>query len=497
MYFVMEWLDGESLSCRLERQGTLPLLEAARLLVPCLRGMHEAHLANVVHSELRPGNVFICRGRGAQPESLHLFDFALARRNFEPPRAARFDWLRGRYERHASYLAPEQITGATVDRRADVYAFGVMLYEALAGRPPFAPERQDEFARWIYAQEPPALPRAPGMSPRAYQVLHRALARNAEQRFQSCQELANALDALVRQPLMPDERAVAPGHRAAARQTSPASAGPAAVVVDGSLLLEAANTIDVTDSARLDATRPPPLPGRQPVPVPHAAQRPYRRPVDARLWLAGACVAVLGVFPLVAYYAPAVDGHDDAAEDRFVAPAATTQTVVSGARRADPPPTAAVPPARTAAKPALSPKDLVDDPRTPIDESDPLIAAALASVRGAPPSAEEPAERAVVLPKSAAAAAPVPAAVSGKAAAAVQAPPAAAPAVKDSPSASAVPLHVGPSALGHYAAPRAASSGYEWERVPAASPRRVPPASPSPAAKRPVTREALDKMDLF
>lgn len=198
LYLVMEWLDGETLCARLQRVRTLTLADAAKLLMPCLRVMQEAHEADLVHGELRPGRIFIVRGSGLQPESVRIFAYALARHGLAAPLLT----ADGLYAAGAHYLAPEQIKGSAVSCRSDVYAFGVILYRALTGQMPFAQDRADELARWVYAQDPewpsPDVPAgASQLAPATYRFLMQAMARDPEQRFSSCGELASALESLL------------------------------------------------------------------------------------------------------------------------------------------------------------------------------------------------------------------------------------------------------------------------------------------------------------
>src|SRR5439155_11768331 len=136
-FLVMEFLEGETLAERLER-GPLQLEQALRLAIQVADALDQAHRHGVVHRDLKPANVMVTRA-GAK-----LLDFGLARPVAAAVQAG--DEARTRTQALTTdgsilgtleYMAPEQIEGKQPDARADIFAFGAVLYEALAGRRPF------------------------------------------------------------------------------------------------------------------------------------------------------------------------------------------------------------------------------------------------------------------------------------------------------------------------------------------------------------------------
>jgi serine/threonine-protein kinase len=128
-YIAMQYIDGERLDRAVEG---LPRDEVVRLFVDVVKAVHAAHRTGLVHRDLKPGNILVSH-RSSGRLHPYVMDFGLAQ-DLEDPAASRTDVITGT----PAYLAPEQIRGATVDRRTDVFSLGVVLYELLVGRTPFA-----------------------------------------------------------------------------------------------------------------------------------------------------------------------------------------------------------------------------------------------------------------------------------------------------------------------------------------------------------------------
>jgi serine/threonine-protein kinase len=126
VYMVMEFVDGTPLASLIEARGAFPWLEAASLIDQVCAGLAYAHGRKVIHRDIKPANIFV-----AKDKTVKLGDFGLARVMREV--SIRKTEIRGT----PLYMAPEQITGTDVDHRADLYAVGCTLFEAVCGRPPF------------------------------------------------------------------------------------------------------------------------------------------------------------------------------------------------------------------------------------------------------------------------------------------------------------------------------------------------------------------------
>lgn len=138
-YLVMEQLDGEDLGARLER-GPLPLERALPIIIQCCSALGAAHEAGIVHRDLKPENVFLITDPATgSPDFVKIVDFGLAKiteteMEGEPGRKLT---QTGMVFGTPHYMPPEQCTGQPTDPRADVYSLGIILFEALTGKPPF------------------------------------------------------------------------------------------------------------------------------------------------------------------------------------------------------------------------------------------------------------------------------------------------------------------------------------------------------------------------
>jgi len=193
-YIVMEYLEGESLSARLRRVRLYSEARAAALGRQVASALGAAHAKGIVHRDLKPDNIFIVRDPEiADGERTKILDFGIAKlATSETPGSAvtRTGMVMGT----PSYMSPEQCKGSgQVDRRADLYALGCILYEMVCGHPPFVAEGAGEvMAHHIFsAVVPPS--RIRPVTPTLEAILLRALAKDPSQRFASAEEMSAAL----------------------------------------------------------------------------------------------------------------------------------------------------------------------------------------------------------------------------------------------------------------------------------------------------------------
>ena len=196
-YVLMELLEGRSLADELEGGRRLPLDRIARLLAQAADGLAVAHDAGIVHRDIKPDNLFVVHA-GTPREHLKLLDFGVA--HFHGSSDA-MGALTGDNAILGTplYMAPEQIGAANkADGRADVYALGVVLYEALSGNKPYTATSFAELVAHIVEGRAPSLTETvPGLPRRAHEVVERAMARRKEDRFQTARALADALRSLT------------------------------------------------------------------------------------------------------------------------------------------------------------------------------------------------------------------------------------------------------------------------------------------------------------
>jgi hypothetical protein len=193
IFLVMEYVEGVTLAARLE-EGPLPLALSLRVAIQIADALDHAHRHGVVHADLKPGNVMLTR------DSVKLLDFGLAKltqRDEEVPiDATRSERLTevGFIAGTVPYMAPEQIEGRQVDGRTDIFAFGVVLFEMLSGRRPFAGDSRASLMAAIVAADPPALASLQPLVPASLErLIDRCLAKDPGDRWQTARDLAAEL----------------------------------------------------------------------------------------------------------------------------------------------------------------------------------------------------------------------------------------------------------------------------------------------------------------
>jgi len=195
-YIVTELLQGENLRERL-RRGPVALRKVIEYAVQIANGLAAAHDRGIVHRDLKPENLFVTKdGR------VKILDFGLAR--LVPSKEASGEEPTVTHRTHpgvvlgtAGYMSPEQVRGKPVDHRADIFAFGTILYEMVTGKQPFRKSTSAETMTAILNEEPPSISQiTPAASPGMQRVVHRCLEKDPEQRFHSAHDLAFALGAL-------------------------------------------------------------------------------------------------------------------------------------------------------------------------------------------------------------------------------------------------------------------------------------------------------------
>jgi Tol biopolymer transport system component/tRNA A-37 threonylcarbamoyl transferase component Bud32 len=196
-YLVMEYVEGESLN------GPVPVAQALQLAEQILDALHAAHERGIVHRDLKPGNILLTKS------GVKVLDFGLAKITHAP--AVDGPTL---VETHAvsltaegsilgtlPYMSPEQVEGHDADTRSDIFAFGVVLYELIAGTRPFTGKTQANLVASILKEEPrPLLEMQPGTPRGLAEVVRTCLEKDPENRWQSARDVKHALRLAAAEP---------------------------------------------------------------------------------------------------------------------------------------------------------------------------------------------------------------------------------------------------------------------------------------------------------
>ena len=190
-FYVMPFVHGESLRARLRRLGRLPVQEATGILREVADALAHAHDSGIVHRDVKPDNVLLS-GRHA-----FLADFGVARAFASHVNADQTVTGTRVMVGTPAYMAPEQVTGSPVDHRCDIYAFGVMAYELLAGAPPFGGSSQEIVTAHLTATPAPVAALRPDTPGPIAGAIMKCLEKQPGQRWQRIDDVLTALDEMA------------------------------------------------------------------------------------------------------------------------------------------------------------------------------------------------------------------------------------------------------------------------------------------------------------
>jgi serine/threonine-protein kinase len=200
-YFIMEYLEGEALSDAVAR-GPMTPQQVEAIGVQMCRALSAAHAKGIVHRDLKPHNVQLCKKSDGALQ-VKILDFGVAKILASPDGAQSVKTRTGSLMGTPLYMSPEQCKGSgTLDHRTDIYSLGVMLFEMIAGRPPFTAEGVGElFAKHMLEEAPPLLHFAPSAPPHMAAAVMKSLAKEPGERFQSMDDFRKALTGEVKLPV--------------------------------------------------------------------------------------------------------------------------------------------------------------------------------------------------------------------------------------------------------------------------------------------------------
>lgn len=191
-YIAMEYVEGSTIADMVRRRDTIPLTQKLRLLEQLSEGLAYAHRAGIVHRDIKPANLIVSR-----TGVLKILDFGIARLGRANLTMA------GVMLGTLNYMSPEQITGADVDTRSDIFAVGTVCYEFLSNARAFPGDLQDGILHRIITSQPPPLGGlCPGLDPRIIEIVNKALEKDPARRYQDLESLQADL-VVVREALTP------------------------------------------------------------------------------------------------------------------------------------------------------------------------------------------------------------------------------------------------------------------------------------------------------
>jgi serine/threonine protein kinase len=205
-FLVLEHIDGSNLYDVVKRHGPLSVERAAHYIRQAAMGLQHAHLAGLVHRDIKPGNLLLDRSGVVK-----VLDMGLARFFNEPEANLSEDPELGNVLGTADYLAPEQVNDSRVDIRADIYGLGVTFYYLLVGKSPFQKGTTAQKLIWHQVRRPkPVRSLRPEVPEGLERVLDKMLAKDPAHRFQTPAEVVEALAPWTQAPIAPPPEAEMP-----------------------------------------------------------------------------------------------------------------------------------------------------------------------------------------------------------------------------------------------------------------------------------------------
>jgi eukaryotic-like serine/threonine-protein kinase len=251
-YLVMEFLEGETLAEKL-RKSAMPLNEIFKVVIAVAEALAVAHRSGIVHRDLKPGNIMLTVG-GAK-----LMDFGLAKplgmqtssagSGTAPPSFTAAPTLSGpspltplttagNIIGTIQYMSPEQIEGKEADARSDIFAFGAVLYEMVAGRRPFSGKSQISLASSILESDPAPISTVKPQTPAAFEhVITTCLQKNPEERYQTAHDIKLELQWIASDKSSPAAAPVTPAPSRSRERLGWAAALVAAIVLTAAAML--------------------------------------------------------------------------------------------------------------------------------------------------------------------------------------------------------------------------------------------------------------------
>jgi TonB family protein len=239
-FLVMEYVEGETFADIIASGRAVSVVERLQLFDQMLAGLQYAHAKGIVHRDIKPSNVML-DAEGV----VRILDFGIARLGHGGLTKS------GVVLGTLNYMSPEQLAGAAIDARADIFAAGLVAYELLTGKPAFPQSFPEVLQKISYEAPPPIEQIAPGVDAGLVAVVHRCYAKRAEDRYPDCAAVRRDLEA-VRQTIEPS---AAGANATAIRPFSPPTPLPLA-------------SPQFSETVAIESRRPPTRPGASAEPTP-------------------------------------------------------------------------------------------------------------------------------------------------------------------------------------------------------------------------------------
>ena len=213
-FIAMEFVEGETLAAKIE-SGPLKIDDALDIAIQAARGLAAAHEHDIVHRDVKSANIMVVPEKTGHERQVKLMDFGLAHLANANTQLTKEGTTLGTM----SYMAPEQASGEKIDRRADIWALGVVLYEMIAGQQPFRGEYEQAVVYSILNEQAEPLTAVRAAVPKELErIAGKALSKDRDERYQHVEEMLVDLRALKRS--RESASAVRPPAQAAAKKTS-------------------------------------------------------------------------------------------------------------------------------------------------------------------------------------------------------------------------------------------------------------------------------------
>ena len=191
LFIAMELIEGQSLAEVMAKGPMIPT-DAVRVAIHVCDGLSEAHAKGIIHRDIKPDNIIL------SPRFVKVLDFGIAKQigGTADPALTQGGMVVGT----PHYMSPEQALGRAVDARTDIFSLGVVMYEMLSGTKPFTGDAVTEVLLKIVMNEPRDIAAAaPGITPALAAIVRRCMQKQAENRFQDCEELRTVLTESLRE----------------------------------------------------------------------------------------------------------------------------------------------------------------------------------------------------------------------------------------------------------------------------------------------------------